>query len=114
MGCGSLFPSNRDPSADSMTSLMSNSTGHSLSPQTTTQRPHSITSKYFLKHRDILKKFEGTKVVVRSCKSKKDRQYNGQKKKDRQYNGKKKKDRQYNGKKKKHKKNDPQNTMYKA
>ena len=44
MGCGSLFPSNRDPSADSMTSLMSNSTGHSLSPQTTTQRPHSITT----------------------------------------------------------------------
>ena len=39
--------------------------------------------------------------VIRSRKSKKDRQYNGQKKKDRQCNGKKKKDRQYNGQKKK-------------
>jgi len=38
--------------------------------------------------------------VIKSPKSKKDRQYNGKKKKDRQYNGKKKKDRQYNGKKK--------------
>ena len=41
-------------------------------------------------------KFEDTKGVVRSCKWKMDRQYNGQKK-DRQYNGQKKKDRQYNG-----------------
>ena len=55
-------------------------------------------------------KFEDIKGVIRSCKSKKDRQYNdqkkdrqynGQKKKDRQYNGQKKKDRQYNGQKKK-------------
>ena len=55
-------------------------------------------------------KFEDTKGVIRSRKSLKDRQYNGQKKdrqyndqkkKDRQYNGQKKKDRQYNGQKKK-------------
>ncbi|XP_052091022.1 protein TANC2-like [Mytilus californianus] len=44
MGCGSLFPSNRDPSADSVNSLMSNSSGHGMSPQSTTQRPHSITT----------------------------------------------------------------------
>jgi TRAF3-interacting protein 1 len=41
---------------------------------------------------------------------KKDRQYNGQKKKDRQYNGQKKKDRQYNGQMKKKDNNDKQNT----
>ena len=34
----------RDPSTDSMTSLMSTSTGHSISPHTTTNRPHSITT----------------------------------------------------------------------
>jgi TRAF3-interacting protein 1 len=45
-------------------------------------------------------KFEDTKGVIRSRKSLKDRQYNGQKK-DRQYNDQKKKDRQYNGQKKK-------------
>ena len=38
-------------------------------------------------------KFEDTKGVMRSRKSKKDRQYNGRKK-DRQYNGRKKKDKQ--------------------
>ncbi|XP_064595070.1 protein TANC2-like isoform X3 [Liolophura sinensis] len=37
-------PSSRDPSSDSMTSLMSSSTGNSVSPQSTTQRPHSITT----------------------------------------------------------------------
>ena len=40
-------------------------------------------------------------MVIRSRKSKKDRQNNGQKKKDRQNNGQKKKDRQNNGQKKK-------------
>ena len=35
----------RDPSAESVTSLISTSTGNSISPQGTTQRPHSITSK---------------------------------------------------------------------
>jgi hypothetical protein len=39
-----------------------------------------------------------TKLVIRTRKSKKERQCNGKKKKDRQYNG--KKDRQYNGKNK--------------
>ncbi|XP_071101400.1 protein TANC1-like isoform X2 [Haliotis cracherodii] len=34
----------RDVSSDSMTSLMSTSTGHSASPLSTTQRPHSITT----------------------------------------------------------------------
>ena len=46
-------------------------------------------------------KFEDIKGVIRSCKSKKDRQYNDQKKKDRQYNG--QTDRQYNDQKKKDK-----------
>ena len=40
----------------------------------------------------VLEKFEDSKGVIRGPKSKKDRQYNGQKKKDRQYNGQKKKD----------------------
>ncbi|KAK3602700.1 hypothetical protein CHS0354_017904 [Potamilus streckersoni] len=40
---GSLFPS-RDPSAENMMSVASGSTGRSNSPQTTTQRPHSITT----------------------------------------------------------------------
>ena len=46
---------------------------------------------------------EDTKGVIRSRKSKRDRQHNGQKrKKDRQYNGqKRKKDRQHNGQKRK-------------
>jgi hypothetical protein len=39
----------------------------------------------------VWEKFEDTKMVIRSHKWKKDRQYNGQKKKDRQYNGQKKK-----------------------
>jgi hypothetical protein len=34
----------------------------------------------------LLKKFENTKGVIRSCKSTKDRQYNGQKKKDERTN----------------------------
>ncbi|XP_076455894.1 uncharacterized protein LOC143290385 isoform X2 [Babylonia areolata] len=34
----------RDMSSDSMVSLMSTSTSHSVSPHTTTQRPHSITT----------------------------------------------------------------------
>ena len=42
-------PSSRDPSAESVTSLISTSTGNSISPQSTftapQQRPHSITSK---------------------------------------------------------------------
>jgi hypothetical protein len=46
-------------------------------------------------------KFEDTKGVIRSSKSKKERQYNGEKRKDRQYNGEKKKERQYNGEKNK-------------
>jgi hypothetical protein len=50
----------------------------------------------------IYEMFEDTKVTSRIRKSKKDRQYNGQKKKDRQYNGQKKKDRQYNGRQKKY------------
>ncbi|CAH1775583.1 unnamed protein product [Owenia fusiformis] len=37
--------SSRDPSSESMTSLMSTSTTNSVSPQNTTQRPHSITSQ---------------------------------------------------------------------
>ena len=49
-------------------------------------------------------KSEDTKGIIRSCKLKKGRQYNGQKKKGRQYNGQKKKGRQYNGQKKKDKK----------
>ncbi|XP_041372290.1 protein TANC1-like isoform X2 [Gigantopelta aegis] len=41
----SLFPSGgREISSDSMTSLMSTSTGHSVSPLGTAQRPHSITT----------------------------------------------------------------------
>ena len=44
MGMESLFTS-RDPSAESMNSFMSTSTGNSMSPHTTAQRPHSITSK---------------------------------------------------------------------
>jgi hypothetical protein len=47
--------------------------------------------------------FYDIKGVIRSRKSKKGRQYNGQKKKGRQYNGQKKKGRQYNDKKKKQK-----------
>ena len=43
-------------------------------------------------------KFEDTKGLIRSRKSKKDRQHNDQKK-DRQHNGQKKKDRQHNGQK---------------
>ncbi|XP_061182940.1 protein TANC2-like isoform X2 [Saccostrea echinata] len=43
MGTESLFTS-RDPSAESMHSFMSTSTGNSMSPHTTTQRPHSITT----------------------------------------------------------------------
>jgi hypothetical protein len=39
----------------------------------------------------IYEMFEDTKVTSRIRKSKKDRQYNGQKKKDRQYNGRQKK-----------------------
>ena len=64
----------------------------------------------------VLEKFEDSKGVIRGPKSKKDRQYNGQKKKDRQYNGQKKKDRQYNGQKKKDKKtsNSRQNTTQKT
>ena len=42
-----------------------------------------------------------SKRITRSFKSKKYRQYNGQKKKYRQYNDQKKKNRQYNGQKKK-------------
>ena len=58
---------------------------------------------------------EDTKGVIRNCKSKKDRQHNGQKKKDRQHNG-QKKDRQHNGQKKRYKKasNDLQSTTQKA
>ena len=40
--------------------------------------------------------FENTKGVIRTSKSKKDRQHNDQKKKDRQHNDQKKKDRQLN------------------
>ncbi|XP_078333693.1 protein TANC2-like isoform X6 [Crassostrea virginica] len=43
MGMESLFTS-RDPSAESMNSFMSTSTGNSMSPHTTAQRPHSITT----------------------------------------------------------------------
>ncbi|XP_055997188.1 protein TANC2-like isoform X5 [Ostrea edulis] len=43
MGTESLYTS-RDPSAESMNSFMSTSTGNSMSPHTTTQRPHSITT----------------------------------------------------------------------
>ena len=39
-------------------------------------------------------------MVTRSRKSKRDRQYTGQKKRDRQYTGQKKRDRQYTGQKK--------------
>ena len=46
---------------------------------------------------------EDTKGVIRSHKSKKDRQHYGQKKKDRQHYGQKKKDRQHYGQKKKDK-----------
>ena len=42
-----------------------------------------------------------TKVVIRSRRSKKDRQHNDQKKKDRQHNDQTKKDRQHNDQKKK-------------
>ena len=42
-------------------------------------------------------KFEDTKGLIRSRKSKKDRQHNDQKKKDRQHNDQKNKDRQHNG-----------------
>ena len=43
-------PGSRDPSAESVTSLISTSTGNSISPQSSMlsmiqQRPHSITSK---------------------------------------------------------------------
>ena len=48
-------------------------------------------------------KFNDIKGVIRSRKSKKDWQCNGQKKKDWQYNGQRKKDWQYNGQKKKDK-----------
>ncbi|KAK3106124.1 hypothetical protein FSP39_013189 [Pinctada imbricata] len=45
MGTESLFPVHvRDPSTESMVSFMSTSTGQSMSPHTTTQRPHSITT----------------------------------------------------------------------
>ena len=54
------------------------------------------------------RKFEDTKGIIRNCKSKKDRQYNGQKRKD-------KKDRQYNGQKRNDNRtnNDPQNSTQK-
>ena len=45
----------------------------------------------------VIRKFEDTKGVIRSCKSLNDRQYNGQVKNDKQYNGQAKNDRQYNG-----------------
>ena len=41
-------------------------------------------------------KFEDTKGLIRSRKSKKDRQHNDQKKKDRQHNDQKKKDKKTN------------------
>ena len=48
-----LFTSgSRDPSAESVTSLISTSTGNSISPQGTTQRPHSITSKSIVTKRE--------------------------------------------------------------
>jgi hypothetical protein len=50
-------------------------------------------------------KFEDTKGLIRSRKSKKDRQHNDQQKKDRQHNG-QKKDRQHNGQKKDRQHND--------
>lgn len=47
MGTESLtYTGSRDPSAESMNSFMSTSTGNSMSPHTTTKRPHSITSKF--------------------------------------------------------------------
>jgi len=49
----------------------------------------------------VLEEFEDTKGIIRSRKSKTDRQYNGLQKRDRQYNGLQKRDRQYNGQKKK-------------
>jgi len=42
----------------------------------------------------IEEEFEDTEWVIRSRKSKKTRQHNGQKKKDKQHNGQKKKDKQ--------------------
>ena len=43
---------------------------------------------------EAVERFEDIKGVIRSRKSKMDRQYNGQKKMDRQYNGQKQKDKQ--------------------
>ncbi|XP_052694693.1 protein TANC2-like isoform X4 [Crassostrea angulata] len=45
MGTESLtYTGSRDPSAESMNSFMSTSTGNSMSPHATTKRPHSITT----------------------------------------------------------------------
>jgi hypothetical protein len=57
----------------------------------------------FWQYNHLKGKFRDTKGLIKSRKSKKDRQYNDQKKKDRQYNDQKKKDRQYNDQKKKKK-----------
>lgn len=49
MGTESLtYTGSRDPSAESMNSFMSTSTGNSMSPHATTKRPHSITSKFII------------------------------------------------------------------
>lgn len=57
MGTESLtYTGSRDPSAESMNSFMSTSTGNSMSPHATTKRPHSITSKFIIPAGTILQR----------------------------------------------------------